>query len=179
MAPEGCANLRHRMSLFANYRADRLIAEVKSSGNAGSPLAQKALEKLVALGPSAIEPIVAALTHGGKARDPGLRRSAVPPDRRQNPAPIVQDHGGRQRPRHVRDRVGAVVEQELSGQRAARRAGQAGHAQAGHSRCHRRAKEPLHGARTLECRLHPGAERKEPDYSRSSPKSPTNPRSTT
>ena len=54
------------MSLFANYRADRLIAEVKSSGNAGSPLAQKALEKLVALGPSAIEPIVAALTTAEK-----------------------------------------------------------------------------------------------------------------
>src|SRR6266852_5799354 len=54
------------MSLFANYRADRLIAEVKSSGNPGSPLAQKALEKLVALGPSAIEPIVDALTTSEK-----------------------------------------------------------------------------------------------------------------
>jgi eukaryotic-like serine/threonine-protein kinase len=54
------------MSLFANYRADRLIAEVKSSGNADSPLAQKALEKLVALGPSAIEPIVAALSTAEK-----------------------------------------------------------------------------------------------------------------
>src|SRR6202023_634143 len=54
------------MSLFANYRADRLIAEVKSSGNAGSPLAHKALEKLVALGPSAIEPIVAARTTAEK-----------------------------------------------------------------------------------------------------------------
>jgi serine/threonine-protein kinase len=54
------------MSLFANYRADRLIAEVKSSGNPGSPLAQKALEKLVALGPSAIEPIIDALTTAEK-----------------------------------------------------------------------------------------------------------------
>jgi serine/threonine-protein kinase len=54
------------MSLFANYRADRLIAEVKSSGNPGSPLAQKALEKLVALGPNAIDPIVAALTTAEK-----------------------------------------------------------------------------------------------------------------
>src|ERR1700730_14110911 len=65
-APEECATSRHRMSLFANYRADRLIAEVKSSGNPGSPLAQKALEKLVALGPSAIEPIVDALTTAEK-----------------------------------------------------------------------------------------------------------------
>jgi HEAT repeat protein/tRNA A-37 threonylcarbamoyl transferase component Bud32 len=54
------------MSLFANYRADRLIAEVNSSGNPGGPLAQKALEKLVALGPSAIEPIVDALTTAEK-----------------------------------------------------------------------------------------------------------------
>ena len=54
------------MSLFANYRADRLIAEVKSSGNPGSPLAQKALEKLVALGPSAIEPIIDALATAEK-----------------------------------------------------------------------------------------------------------------
>src|SRR5882672_7250756 len=57
---------RHRMSLFANYRADRLIAEVKSSGNPGSPLAQKALEKLVGLGPNAIDPLVAALTTAEK-----------------------------------------------------------------------------------------------------------------
>src|ERR1700681_2660308 len=54
------------MSFFANYRADRLIAEVKSSGNPGSPPAQKALEKLVSLGPSAIEPLIAALTNAEK-----------------------------------------------------------------------------------------------------------------
>jgi serine/threonine-protein kinase len=54
------------MSLFANYRADRLIAEVKSSGNPGSPLAQKALEKLIALGPDAIDPIVDALATSEK-----------------------------------------------------------------------------------------------------------------
>ena len=54
------------MSLFANYRADRLIAEVKSSGNPGSPVAQKALNKLVALGPNAIEPIVGALSGAEK-----------------------------------------------------------------------------------------------------------------
>ena len=52
------------MSLFANYRADRLIAEVK--GNPGSPPAQKALDKLVALGPGAIEPIVEALASAEK-----------------------------------------------------------------------------------------------------------------
>jgi HEAT repeat protein/tRNA A-37 threonylcarbamoyl transferase component Bud32 len=52
------------MSLFANYRADRLIAEVKS--NPGSPLAQKALEKLVALGSDAIDPLVEALSTSEK-----------------------------------------------------------------------------------------------------------------
>jgi serine/threonine-protein kinase len=54
------------MSLFANYRADRLIADIKSSGNPGGPAAQKALEKLVALGPNAIDSIVAALTTAEK-----------------------------------------------------------------------------------------------------------------
>jgi eukaryotic-like serine/threonine-protein kinase len=54
------------MSLFANYRADRLIAEVKSSGNPGSPLAQKALEKLISLGSDAIDPIVDALSTAEK-----------------------------------------------------------------------------------------------------------------
>ena len=49
------------MSLFASYRADRLIAEVKSSGNPESPAAQKALERLAALGQDAIGPIIDAL----------------------------------------------------------------------------------------------------------------------
>jgi eukaryotic-like serine/threonine-protein kinase len=54
------------MSVFANYRADRLIAEIKSSGNSSSPQAQKAFQKLLALGPSAIEPIVDALSNAEK-----------------------------------------------------------------------------------------------------------------
>ena len=54
------------MSLFANYRADRLIADIKSGGNPSGPEAQKALEKLIALGPSAIDPIIAALTTAEK-----------------------------------------------------------------------------------------------------------------
>jgi eukaryotic-like serine/threonine-protein kinase len=54
------------MTLFANYRADRLIAEVKSSGNPASPLALKALQKLIALGSDAIDPIVDALATSEK-----------------------------------------------------------------------------------------------------------------
>ena len=54
------------MTLFANYRADRLIAEVKSSGNPASLPAQKALEKLAALGSDAIDPLVDALATSEK-----------------------------------------------------------------------------------------------------------------
>ena len=54
------------MSFFSNYRADRLLAEVKASGNPAGPEAQKALAKLVGLGPNAIEPLVAALTTSDK-----------------------------------------------------------------------------------------------------------------
>jgi HEAT repeat protein/tRNA A-37 threonylcarbamoyl transferase component Bud32 len=54
------------MSLFANYRADRLIADIKSSANQAGTVAQKALEKLVALGPNAIDPIIAALATAEK-----------------------------------------------------------------------------------------------------------------
>jgi serine/threonine-protein kinase len=54
------------MSLFSNYRADRLIAEVKSSGNPASPESQKALAKLVALGPNAMEALVGALNTSDK-----------------------------------------------------------------------------------------------------------------
>ena len=54
------------MALFANYRADRLIAEIKSIGNPASPESQKALAKLAGLGPQAIDSIVAALTVADK-----------------------------------------------------------------------------------------------------------------
>jgi serine/threonine-protein kinase len=51
---------------LTNYRADRLLAEVKSSGNPSGAEAQKALAKLVGLGASAIDPLVAALTTSDK-----------------------------------------------------------------------------------------------------------------
>jgi serine/threonine-protein kinase len=54
------------MSFFGNYRADRLITEVRSNGDPNSPASQKALNKLVALGPSAIEPLVGALATAEK-----------------------------------------------------------------------------------------------------------------
>jgi len=54
------------MSFFANYRADRLLADIKSSGDPASPESQKALAKLVSLGANAIEPIVSALISSDK-----------------------------------------------------------------------------------------------------------------
>ena len=54
------------MALFANYRADRLIAEIKASGNPASPASQKALARLSALGAQAIDPIIDALASAEK-----------------------------------------------------------------------------------------------------------------
>jgi len=54
------------MSLFSNYRSERLLAEVRSSGNPDSPSAQKALQKLVALGQSAIDPLITAMATSEK-----------------------------------------------------------------------------------------------------------------
>jgi serine/threonine-protein kinase len=54
------------MSLFSNYRSERLLAEVRSSGNPDSPSAQKALQKLVALGQNAIDPLITAMATSEK-----------------------------------------------------------------------------------------------------------------
>jgi serine/threonine-protein kinase len=54
------------MSFFSNYRADRLLAEIKSSGNPASPEAQKAVTKLIGIGPSVIEPLIGALNSADK-----------------------------------------------------------------------------------------------------------------
>jgi HEAT repeat protein/tRNA A-37 threonylcarbamoyl transferase component Bud32 len=54
------------MGFFSNFRADRLIAEVRDSGDPESPRARKALEKLKGLGGSAIQPIVGALAGADK-----------------------------------------------------------------------------------------------------------------
>ena len=54
------------MGIFGGYRADRLIAEVRESGDPASPKAKAALEKLRSLGPNAIAPIVDALSTADK-----------------------------------------------------------------------------------------------------------------
>ena len=53
------------MGFISNFRADRLIAEIKSGGPT-SLVAQKALARLAAIGPSAIAPIVEALQSADK-----------------------------------------------------------------------------------------------------------------
>jgi len=54
------------MSFISNFRADRLIAEIKSGGNPTGPVAQKALARLAAIGSNAIAPIVEALGSSDK-----------------------------------------------------------------------------------------------------------------
>jgi HEAT repeat protein/tRNA A-37 threonylcarbamoyl transferase component Bud32 len=62
------------MSFFAKMRAERLIADIKSSGDADATRARKALEKLGRLGPSAIPRIIDALATADKKETAGLVR---------------------------------------------------------------------------------------------------------
>jgi serine/threonine-protein kinase len=55
------------MGIFGGYRADRLIAEVRESGDPGSARAKAALAKLQGLGVNAIKPVVDALATADKA----------------------------------------------------------------------------------------------------------------
>ncbi|HEU0225685.1 MAG TPA: HEAT repeat domain-containing protein [Steroidobacteraceae bacterium] len=54
------------MGIFGGYRADRLIAEVRESGDPASAKAKAALAKLQSLGGAAIKPIVDALASADK-----------------------------------------------------------------------------------------------------------------
>src|SRR5215831_11485108 len=54
------------MSFFSNLRADRLITEIRSSTDSGSPATQKAIARLKDLGAGAIEPVFAALPDADK-----------------------------------------------------------------------------------------------------------------
>jgi len=54
------------MGFFTNFRADRLVTEIRSSSNSASPATQKAVAKLKSLGSGAIEPIFGALPDADK-----------------------------------------------------------------------------------------------------------------
>ena len=54
------------MGFFTNFRADRLVTEIRSSSNPASPPTQRAVAKLKGLGAGAIEPIFGALPDADK-----------------------------------------------------------------------------------------------------------------
>jgi eukaryotic-like serine/threonine-protein kinase len=60
------------MSLFSNLRAERLIAEIKATGETTEAGTRKALDKLVKLGPSAIPRIIDALANADKQETAGF-----------------------------------------------------------------------------------------------------------
>ncbi|MDQ1309196.1 MAG: eukaryotic-like serine/threonine-protein kinase, partial [Pseudomonadota bacterium] len=86
------------MSFFTNMRAERLIADVKAAGDADSPAARKAIEKLGQLGPSAIPKIVDALANADKqetAAFVGVLASLL--DNKSLPAVVAGLNDGNQR----------------------------------------------------------------------------------
>ena len=54
------------MSFFTNLRADRLVTEIRSATDPGSPATQKAVARLKEIGAGAIESIFAALPDADK-----------------------------------------------------------------------------------------------------------------
>jgi eukaryotic-like serine/threonine-protein kinase len=60
------------MSLLSNLRAERLIAEIKASGDTPESDTRKALDKLAKLGPSAIPRIIDALANADKQETAGF-----------------------------------------------------------------------------------------------------------
>ena len=74
------------MSVFANYRADRLIAEIKTTGNPNSPQAQKAFQKLLAARAERHRAYHRCAEQRREARDHSLRRDPCQADRRPNAA---------------------------------------------------------------------------------------------
>ena len=54
------------MSFFSNFRADRLIAQIKSSTDILGTESQKSVARLKELGPSGIEAVLAALPDADK-----------------------------------------------------------------------------------------------------------------
>jgi hypothetical protein len=54
------------MSFLSSMKAERLIADIKASGDPASPNAKKALARLAGMGSGAIEPILEALSSADK-----------------------------------------------------------------------------------------------------------------
>jgi hypothetical protein len=54
------------MSFLSTMKAERLIADIKASGDSSSPTAKKALARLASMGAGAVEPIIDALASSDK-----------------------------------------------------------------------------------------------------------------
>ncbi len=54
------------MSFLSTMKAERLIADIKASGDPAGPTARKALARLASMGPGAVEPIIDALASADK-----------------------------------------------------------------------------------------------------------------
>ena len=60
------------MSFFTNMRADRLIAEIKATGEGDAAETRRTLEKLAKLGPAAIPRVIDALANADRHETAGF-----------------------------------------------------------------------------------------------------------
>ena len=108
------------MSFFTNLRAERLITEIKSTSNAASPSTQKAVAKLVELGPGAIQADICRAFRRRQERHPGLYQCAHGARQPEDVTPVLDRAGRRESPRDRGDLLGTLEQPQLSGQPTAR-----------------------------------------------------------
>ena len=152
-------NSRGRMGIFGGYRADRLIAEVRESGDPASAKAKSALAKLQGLGSERDQADRGRACDRRQARDDRVRRGADAADRQQDLPADRQGARGGEPARGRRRRLGARLLAQLLAEPAARSPAAARRVEARGPRHHRVAEGPLPAARPAECRLPAGPER--------------------
>ena len=152
-------NSRGRMGIFGGYRADRLIAEVRESGDPTSAKAKAALTKLQGLGQNAIKPIVDALATSDK-RETVAFVEVLTPLIDNKSFPLLAKALAEENPRAVAGVAWALASsRNYSPGAAARAPADTRRLQARGPRRHRVAEEPLQPARPPERRLPAGPER--------------------
>jgi eukaryotic-like serine/threonine-protein kinase len=151
-------NFKARMSLFANYRADRLIAEVKSSGNPRrSPVAQKAWRSWSRSGRAPSSPS-SRPDHAEKRETLAYVEAPVALIDAKTLPHVLRTHGRGQRPGDVGHRLGAVLEPQLYPPSALLDAlNKPGHAEAGHLDVIAAQKTRFTVRELLNAAYHPGA----------------------
>ncbi len=146
-------NSRGRMGIFGGYRADRLIAEVRESGDPTSAKAKTALTRLQGLGQNAIKPIVDALSTSDK-RETIAFVEALTPLIDNKSFPLLAKALAEENPRAVAGVAWALASSRNYSPSLLLELLQApGDFEAGGSRRHRGAEEPLQPARAPELRL--------------------------